>query len=167
MNAIDISISDGGTYLCTSSVEEHPLASEHRVLLESLSQVADSLIHSIDIASNSESESFTQSNCGNFSQQLKSDAATNSYATPALRGAIKRQLQEHQWPQATCTLLQNINLQRLSGVGIAVAVEVVGSRRITELNRTFRDKNSSTNVLSFPAHGAGDSNGNSLSLIHI
>jgi len=145
MNAIDISVCEGDRFLSSNSAaEDHQDQSdsehEHTLLIGHLSQIADSLVTSIDVEQGAQRELAGQAKSG---KQLA--------ATSHLLKLIKIQSQDHQWPQYTRSLLQDINARRQTGVGISVAVEIVDSRRITELNNTFRGKDTATNVLSFPA----------------
>lgn len=153
MKAIDISIADGDLFLSTNTPEdwsgkgcEHDLLREHALLIRSLSQITDCLLGSMASATASEPAPANQSSTD---EPTESDEFC---ATPTLIDAVSRQMQVHHWPPATRSLMQSINLQRGTGLGISVAVEVVDNKGITELNTTFRDKNSATNVLSFPAN---------------
>ena len=144
MKTIDITVAEDDLFLSTASVEQgRHGAGEHALLIRGLSQVADSLITSTAFEAPAD-----QALLGQAADQLE------FCATPKLVKAVKSQLQEYPWPQTTRSLLQEINSHRQSGIGISVAVEVVDSSRITELNTTFRDKDSATNVLSFPASDA-------------
>jgi len=149
LKAIDISIAEGDSFLSTETLELRPREScENALLIRTLSQATDSLLASVALSIGTASEAGPAIE----SRRDEPTEVGEFSATPKLLDAVDRHMQEHHWPQATRSFIESINQQRKTGLGISLAVEVVDSKRITEMNMTFRDKNSATNVLSFPAN---------------